>query len=306
MKLSIIIPVYQAEKTLERCVDSILKQSFRDYEVVLVNDASSDNSAAICKKLTERDKRVRVIHKKQNVGLSEARNTALRKVHGDYVTFVDADDFIGNDTLHELMTLLRVHPDYDILEYPVYEHYGSPRQHKLLLHSHVYTDMCDYWLRGMAYRHCYAWNKIYRRSLFTEVEFPVGKVFEDVHTLPLLLEKAHCVATTELGLYYYCYNPNGITTKATGKELENLLEGHLNYLAANQEKLDTHSEGFAKYYAHILNIQLDVCETTSQKPVIPIIDVQPLTLKLRLLKLLGINQLITCNKFIHKVYRRSR
>ena len=248
MKLSIIIPVYQAESTLERCVDSILKQSFRDYEVVLVNDASTDNSAAVCQKLCERDKRVRTITKKQNAGLSEARNTALRKVHGEYVTFVDADDFLGNDVLHELMTLLRVHPDYDILEYPVYEHYGSPRQRKLLLHSHVYTDKYDYWLRGMAYRHCYAWNKIYRRELFNGVQFPAGKVFEDVHTLPKLLEKVSCVATTELGLYYYCYNPNGITTKATGRHLADLLEGHLNYLNENRNKMNTQSESFAKYY----------------------------------------------------------
>lgn len=301
MKLSVIIPVYNVKDTLARCVRSITGQGFRDYELLLIDDCSTDGSSSLCDQLAKEDNHIRVIHRKENGGLSEARNTGLKKCHGQYIMFVDSDDFIADNCLREWMMLINVHPDYDILEFPVYMFYGSSKQRKLLLTNHVYTDMVEYWVKGEAYKHSYACNKIYRAELFKDVSFPKGKVFEDAHTLPLLLRNTHIVATTDIGLYYYCYNPKGITNTATGIELNDLLEAHLNYLNSQMDKMDVASESFAHYYAHVLNIQLDVYELTGKEPELMMLSVKPISLKLKLLKLIGMKNICQLNKLIHKI-----
>jgi glycosyltransferase involved in cell wall biosynthesis len=131
MKLSIVVPVYQVKSTLPRCLDSIIRQSFRDWQMILVDDASTDGSAQICDKYVRQERRIQVVHLKHNAGLSAARNAGIEKAKGDYITFIDSDDYIADDTLKLLMELLNIHPDYDILEYPVYEHFGSNQRHML-------------------------------------------------------------------------------------------------------------------------------------------------------------------------------
>lgn len=295
MKLSIIIPIYNAEKTLIRCVDSVLCQKFKDYELILVDDGSTDGSPAICDELKTKSQHIKVIHK-PNEGQSEARNVALNKAKGEYITFVDADDTIGEDTLYLLMTLLEVHHEYDILEYPVYRFYGSPRQFLLQFHDKEYTDMDEYWLKGEAYLHSFACNKIYKHELFRGIRFTKRHIFEDIEIMPLLLKKAKIVATTDIGTYYYHLNPNSTTFKATGEQLAMLLETHIKIM----RELEVRRRFSLKYYAHVLNIQLSVCAKTGQKPILapipswaksePLADTK-MKIKLTLLRLLGINAL---------------
>ena len=308
MKLSIIIPVYQVEQTLPRCLDSIISQSFRDWQAILVDDGSTDGSAAICDDYAKRESRVQTIHLKRNSGLSAARNAGLDKAKGEYITFVDSDDYIAADTLKTLFETLAVHPDYDILEYPVYEHYGSKHIRLLQFPKREYTNMLAYWLEGQAYRHTYAWNKIYRKEVFQNVRFPKGRTFEDALTLPKLLRQCQTIATTDTGLYYYCYNPKGISHQATGKDLSNLLEAHTRAIADIRRSLKRRrngkrlQEGLKDYYAHVLNIQLDVyrlCGTIS--PYFPILPFRH-TLKLKLLHLIGLKRL--CQ--LHKIFSRRR
>lgn len=301
MKLSIIIPIYNAETTLRRCIDSILEQDFRDYQIILVDDGSTDNSPAICDEYVKADHRALVLHK-PHCGLSEARNTGIKKAKGEYITFVDADDAIARDTLSELMELLGVHQDYDMLEYSVYVKYGHPRKQRLMrLPTKEYHDMRQYWLEGKAYDHTFAWNKIYRREVFDEVKYPPKKKFEDVYTLPRILKNCNTVATTDLGLYYYYYNPNGITENANGRALSDLLYAHCKMLYRCND---------ADYYARVLNIQLDAYELTGKRPILPqlrkmrFVKTTP-TLKLKLLKLIGIKRLCILNKLLHKIYRNK-
>lgn len=250
MKLSIIIPVYMVENTLERCVESVLCQDYADYEIILVDDGSLDRSGDICDGFAERHDNIYVIHKK-NGGLSDARNAGINAAKGEYITFVDSDDFIRNDTLPELMTVITAHPEYDILEYPVYVHYLSSNQHVLSFEECVYYNVEKYWLQCRAYMHSYAWNKIYKAGLFKDVRFPVNKVFEDIWTLPSLLKKASVVATTDRGLYYYYSNDEGITKNASGKDLCSLLYAHITVM-------DKMTEIPLDYFIHVVNIQLDV------------------------------------------------
>lgn len=304
MRLSIIIPVYNVANVLRRCVDSILGMDMNDYEIVLVDDGSTDGSGALCDEMADGNNRIRVIHQ-QNRGLSAARNTGLKRSHSEYVTFVDSDDFLDQETLPKLLAILREHTEYDILEYPVIIAYGSQHQHRLALGKKEYSDMKRYWLSGQAYTHAYAWNKIYRRELFKGIRFPEGKAFEDVYTLPLLLEHAQSVATTSQGLYYYCYNGSGITATAGTKELADLLEAHRTYIETYTNQHDWRTKEFATYFAHVLNILLDVGDKAPLWREIAQ-HITPTTPKLMLMKYCGLGILSITNTLWHKIVPRKR
>lgn len=190
MLLSVIIPVYRVEHTLQRCVESVLSQGVDDMEVILVDDGSPDNCPVLCDGWAEKDARVKVIHK-DNGGLSDARNAGIEMATGDYLTFVDSDDYVEDDTYPALLQIMAEHPDYDLLEYPIVN--------RLSLEDRTYQQTQEYWLDTKAYLHTYAWNKIYRRHLFDDIRFPVGRIFEDVYTFPQLLRVATTIATTQMG-----------------------------------------------------------------------------------------------------------
>ena len=280
---------------------SVVGQSFSDIEVILVDDGSPDRCPQMCDAWARRDSRIRVIHK-QNGGLSDARNAGLDIASGDLITFVDSDDFLDLDTYRQVVTLSA---DADIVEFPVACHFGSPWQRSLSLPSRVYDDMADYWLEGRAYEHTYAWNKIYRRELFSDVRFPVGRVFEDVATLPLLLVKAQRVLTTDKGRYYYCLNKNGITSTADGERMQMLLDHHLKVLRRWCDD---------SYYMHVLNIQADVCELTGKPPLLPMRRVNPfsaslspgLRMKAMALRVLGIKNTCKLIETLHRWKKPSR
>lgn len=293
VKLSIIIPVYRTEATLERCLKSVTGQTFSDFEVILVDDGSPDGSPQQCDRWALRDQRIHVIHK-PNGGLSDARNAGLELAQGDYVTFVDSDDYIAPNTYEAVIPIAT---QCDMVEFPIFQHYDTPRQQLFLPGEHVYDQAADYWLNGYAYKHSYACNKIYRRSLFQGIRFPVGRVFEDMATLPLLVQKAGRIITTDEGCYYYVENPDGITCSAQGKELQMLLDAHLQAMKSWCDD---------RYYLHVLNIQLDVFRFTGQSPVLPQRKVSPfvhglnmpLRAKALLLNLLGIKKLCAIQKTI--------
>ena len=293
MKLSVIIPVYCVESTLNRCVESVTGQLFRDIEVILVDDGSPDNCPQLCDEWCHKDSRIKVIHK-QNGGLSDARNAGLDAAGGEYVTFVDSDDYLFKETYHRVLAEMG---DADIVEFPLVRFFDSPLEEYVGMPQSEYTDMREYWLETFAYEHCYAWNKVYRRSLFDGVRFPVGRVFEDVATYPLLLKNAHKVRTTKYGLYFYCANDSGITATAKGYELQMLLESLI-------EVLDHWYD--SRYYMHVVNIQLDVYQSLGTSPKLKRHWVSPfaanLTFKQRvkalLVDLLGIKGLCKLNRIM--------
>ena len=272
MKLSIIIPVYRVETTLNRCVESVVTQDFDDFELILVDDGSPDNCPQLCDSWAAKDCRISVIHK-SNGGLSDARNAGIDMARGDYLTFIDSDE---------------------------------SKQHLLDFQGDtIYQHMDDYWYKGQAYLHSYAWNKIYRTELFKEIRFPKGIVFEDMHTLPQLLKQAKTVMTTCRGLYYYCKNDSGITATADGNALRMLLQPHVEIIRNCQRQ----DRDFQIYYLHVLNIQMDVYELTGDRPILPVHTLRPnyfngpSKLKAIALNLLGINNICETNKILHKFWR---
>ena len=301
MKLSVIIPIYNAEAYIDKCIESLMQQNYPDMQIILVDDGSYDHSAEKCEQWAMKDKRIEVIHK-VNGGLSDARNCGIEHAVGELITFVDADDFLAQETYHDVIADMT--PDTDIIEFPVFRFYGSQRQEKLQLTPHTYTSAYSYWVKGKAFNHAYAWNKIYRKEMFQKVRFPKGKVFEDAFTLPQLIDsnrQGHCVqvATTDKGMYYYCARNNSITAQADGNDLLMLLTAHLQnpYLMKDTD-----------YYLHVLNIQMDVCEQTGMEPLLKemrIWDFQGLRfkqiIKALLLNILGINNLCYITQTMHKI-----
>jgi glycosyltransferase involved in cell wall biosynthesis len=271
-------------------VESVLGQDVDDMEVILVDDGSPDNCPKMCDDWAERDVRIRVIHK-ENGGLSDARNVAIDIAKGDYITFVDSDDWMETGTYKAILKLM---DDDDIVEFPV--------ARRLSLSDRSYDNIDDYWLTEQAYTHTFACNKIYRRSLFDDVRYPQGKVFEDVYTLPLLLRKAKRVSTTSQGCYHYEWNPSGITATADGEKLAMLLDAHL----TSGMPIDD------RYYMYLVNIQMDVWEQTGRPIILPTRQVNTssldgkLKIKSILLNVLGISTLCRINKFIHYFKKPNR
>lgn len=244
---------------LDRCLQSLIGQDFPSLEIVLVDDGSTDGSAELCDQWAAVHPNIRVVHQ-PNGGLSHARNTGLALATGEALTFVDADDAVEAGTYSSVMPLLE--GEVDMVEFPVLCDWQGPRPQLLSFTRRVYSSGAEYWTDTQAFTHTYACNKVYRRRLFDSgVRFPVGKVFEDAHTLPLLLRQARRVATADCGRYLYFHNDKGITACATGRQLQSLLTAHLTYW-------DSASD--ARFYARLLNIQLDVCRLTDARPVLPV------------------------------------
>lgn len=249
MKLSIIIPVYNTEQTLGRCINSVLQSSLNNFEIILINDGSTDNSANICESYKNNyPQQIQVIHQK-NQGLSAARNAGLDISKGQYVTFIDSDDYISKDLYCHLLEQLNVNHNIDLLEYSLVKETQNNTEILFNFKDFIYRNHRSYWIKTHAYTHAFAWNKIYKRELFKDLRYPIGKKFEDVWLLPRIIQKCQTIATTSCGYYHYDYNPHGITATADGMALQDLLNAHLKVFEQYQN---------ADYYLSLLNIQIDV------------------------------------------------
>ena len=211
--ISVIVPVYQVEPWLRECVDSILCQTFQDFELILVDDGSPDSCGAICDEYARLDRRVRVIHK-ENGGLSSARNAGLDGARGEYIAFVDSDDWIAPDML---ATLYRMVQDTgadlaigDLVKYmdgkPLADA-PSPLEDECFDRDGLVQKLTGV----QAWRYIIAWNKLYHRSLFDGLRFPEGFIHEDEATIHRFAARCHRVATTSRVVYYYRQVAGSIT-----------------------------------------------------------------------------------------------
>lgn len=284
--LSVIIPAYNVERTLARCIESVLMQEVPDMEIILVDDGSTDATPYVADRYVPRPD-VRVLHK-ANGGLSDARNEGLRYAKGRYVTFVDSDDYLMPGTYAPLLEMMTRHPDYDVVEFS-FDRDTPKGRVTTRLPEREYTDMADYWLNGGGFGHAYAWNKIYRRQLFESVAFAKGHLFEDVYVMGDLWPHVRRLRSTSRGTYRYTYNPSGITVTADQRGWRDLLQGHLRIV--RDHDLAAHT-AFPHYYAHLLNIQLMTycCSASDADLLLPVMPYHH-TWKLCLLQLLGLRRL---------------
>lgn len=253
MKLSIIIPLYNNENTLRRCVESVIAQNFYDCEIIIVNDGSTDKSGAIADEWARKDYKITVIHK-TNGGPSDAKNYGLNVVKGDYVTFVDSDDELSAGTLLPLMDILENHPEYDILEYSVMQHVGHYDECYLNIGNHVFKNAID-WLAHNGCNHCWMWNKIFRKELFNNLRFPKQlRRFEDMWMMGEMLKRNPLIATTSCGTYKYYWNSNGLM--ASMDNYTELVNAQMSII--QKHSINTREKRWHKLYMDIYDIQLYV------------------------------------------------
>lgn len=200
--LSVVVPVYNVEKYLDRCIKSIINQTYKNLEIILVDDGSKDNSGIICDKYASKDKRIKVVHK-ENEGLSEARNTGIRLSKGQYITFVDSDDYIDKRMYEILISdLEKYEVDIATCDYLRIVDYRKKAEisNEVLIYSK--NKAISKILKNEDYKD-YAWNKIYKKELFDDVLYPKGRIQEDVATTYKLILKANKVSYNKSKLYFY-------------------------------------------------------------------------------------------------------
>lgn len=219
--ISVIVPVYNVEHYLNRCVDSILAQTYSDLEILLVDDGSTDNSGAICDAYARQDARVQVIHKK-NAGQAAARNDAIDIARGSYLGFVDSDDFIDCRMFEILYQDLTEHDaQISIVTFQEFTEEkevtvsrnlmsiecqaGEKILQKLLLEEKIGD---------------FSWNKLYRRELFKEIRYPVGRMMEDQGIMYKLVDQCTKVTYRPIRLYFYYQRPDSTLHRRTLKFYE--------------------------------------------------------------------------------------
>lgn len=223
-KISVIVPVYNVEKYLSKCLDSLVNQTLEDYEIIVVNDGSPDNSQEIIDSyVSEYPQKVKAFTKK-NGGLSDARNFGLEKANGEFIAFVDSDDFVNEDMLEKMYTRAKA-TDADIV---VCAHDGVkldkknnvkkaklyPIQNKNVFGKSIYESP-----EIMEHIKSYAWNKIYRREVIAGYKFPKGQLFEDSAVVYNILSSATKIDYVDEPLYHYVVGRAGAITNSVNKRI---------------------------------------------------------------------------------------
>lgn len=213
--ITIIVPVYKVEQYLENCIDSIIRQTYKKLEIILVDDGSPDRCPYICDEYARKDNRIRVIHK-ANGGLSDARNAGLDAATGEYIAFVDSDDCIHDNMIERLYrALAESNADISMCGFIyVNEEYQSilnlnresPIKDEILSREQVINKLFEY----KYWYYFFVWNKLYKRRLFDNIRFPYGRLCEDSYIAHHLFGQCEKVVSISDTLYYYLQRSNSI------------------------------------------------------------------------------------------------
>ena len=238
--ISVIVPVYKVEAYLDRCVQSIVDQTYRNLEIILVDDGSPDNCGCLCDAWAEKDSRIKVIHK-ENGGLSDARNAGMAAATGEYIAFVDSDDWLHLEYISLLYRAVKMYGvslsacDYlltsgeeaaDFVGEPVFEKHSAAQALEMLTNNRGYRAV--------------AWNKLYHRRLLEGETYPVGRYHEDEFFTYRILDKAENLAYVNVPMYYYF--------QRTGSIMQSVSIKHLDALDAYLERLELFKQKYPQLY----------------------------------------------------------
>lgn len=256
-KISVIVPVYNVEKLLHKCINSILMQTYRNLEVILVDDGAIDSSGHICDEYASQDSRVVVIHKK-NGGQASARNMALDIAKGDYIGFIDSDDYVSPNMYQILMDAIeRNNADIAVCgRYNVEEKDGS-------LSTLFTTEQESVWDAKEALRRLLvfdaidsaACDKIFAKRLFDDIRFPSGYICEDVAVIYKLLDKSSKVVQTGQPMYYYLQREGSTSRSMYTEKTKGLIHYHreaYKYCVGKYPEMRQEAEAF--YFAGVYTL----------------------------------------------------
>ncbi len=252
--ISVIIPVYNIEPYIERCLRSVIAQTYKNLEIIVVDDGSTDNGGRICDKIATEDSRIKVIHQTNN-GLSAARNTGIKESHGEYIGFVDGDDFIDSDMYEYLYALIS--DNHADISFCRFRHYGFPNQWQFKDDERSGIDILD----GMSAMKAfferkkdipgYVWNGLYIKKIV--VPFPVGFTSEDLEFKVNVFLKASVVVSGKEIKYNYFYRSDSLVRcgnyKRLGSDLFSIAQNIRKLIEPLNDNLLTRA-----FYARILKM----------------------------------------------------
>lgn len=226
--ISIVVPAYNVEKYLGICMDSICMQTYSNLEIILVDDGSTDSTGKICDKYANKDDRIVVIHHEKCKGLSCARNEGIKMARGRYIAFVDSDDYVSEDMIEKLYYFIQnTNSDIAVCNYQIVTDngeksniYGKVNEQLTILREENKYDLIYMDPRyGIV-----AWNKLYKKEIFQNIEYPVGKKHEDNYIIHKILEKANQICCSQEIVYFYRMRDNSITANVSQKNFDEDLE----------------------------------------------------------------------------------
>ena len=233
-KISVIVPVYNVENYLRRCVDSILAQTFTDFELLLIDDGSKDKSGEICDEYARKDNRVKVFHK-ENGGVSTARNKGLLEVKGKWICFCDADDKLCSHETFDLPFSYIEKNSVDIIEFPYSRNNVIKIQQESLIKSHL--NVCKYYTNHF---HNELWGRIYSKELIASIRFDEHlKIGEDVVFFLSLFNNIQNIYISNKGGYLYSRNEDSVMIKTGSKKEKEQIEKYLASIENLQINLDS-------------------------------------------------------------------
>ena len=211
--ISIVVPVYNVEKYLKKCVNSLCNQTYKNIEILLIDDGSTDNSRIICDELKQNDNRIKVLHK-TNQGLSSARNEGIKLASGKLLAFVDSDDFIEKDMMELLYkNLIEYNADISVCGYiMVYKDKNVfiSNNEDIVVYKRIEALEKMFLKNDIGMIFC---NKLFKKDLFKNIEFPLFKNFEDINTMYKIINKADKIVYDPSEKYYYIQRENSINGK---------------------------------------------------------------------------------------------
>lgn len=263
MLFSIILPIYNVERYLEQCVDSILNQTFQDYEIILVDDGSTDNSSLICDQFTQVDSRIRVLHKK-NGGQADARNAGTKVAQGEYIIYIDSDDFIlVNDFLDKIALKTEKAPDLIMYKYQKYFDFSGQLEdcrfsYKKAIESRDYISQLGCLVEGDAF-YGMAWIKAIKRSVLTlnNIEFDINLVCEDMDWNYNIIMNSQSMELIDEAFIAYRQREGSVTSKLKLKNLTDFIYTLKKWSAKIELEKDVKLRKIlygtlAKYYSNLL------------------------------------------------------
>lgn len=238
--ISVVVPIYNVETYLSECIESIINQTYRNLEIILVNDGSTDNSGEICSKYEFKDERIKIINK-ENGGLSDARNVGISNSKGEFIYLIDSDDFIcKKESIENMYNLMS--EDVDMVVSYYYEKKDTEDIYILDKNCTGFEKMDSvealnrmYNSKDFKYNFIVAHNKLYRKNLFEGIEYPKGKIHEDEFTTYKLYLKSRNIALLKETTYAYRIRENSIMTASYSSKKLSSLDAYMERLEIFKE-----------------------------------------------------------------------
>lgn len=213
--ISIVIPVYNVEQYIGKCIESVQNQTYKNLQIILVDDGSTDNSGHICDDYAMKDKRILCLHK-PNGGLSDARNYALDKVKGNYIAFIDSDDYVSRYYIERLyQNILDTQADVSIANFmrvrstdQITDILKTDRNLRIFNREESFYALYE---DDLKYQFTTAWGKLYKTNIFDNIQYPKGRNYEDTSIAHLIYDNVSKVVYEDVNLYYYLVRDSSIT-----------------------------------------------------------------------------------------------